>query len=189
MGFSTSIPNASVSSSDIRMIRTPRRFRVQMLPRSFNLMSKSYNWIHLLCLLPWLDQNLVSHIFQLSIPWIWSVGGLSTQSFSCPNDVRGFGCINRSLPNVPPEGTIHGAFTATPITEKCYRPISGITTVILQSYKKHSLLALCSLLYATYGFSFRQEELTDRRLVELAEAITSILHLPFPYTSYDARPS
>jgi hypothetical protein len=36
-----------------------------------------------------------------------------------------------------------------------------------QSHKKHSLLALCSLLCATYGICSRQGELTDRRLVEL----------------------
>ena len=153
-----------------------------MLPHSFNLISKSNNWLHFLCLRPWLDQNLTSHIFQLFMPWTWSAGGLSTQSPSFPDDVRGFSFINRSLPNIPPEGTIYGAFTATPYVE-FYRTISGITTVIRQSHKKHSLLALCSLLRVAYGFCFRQEELTDRRLVELAEAITSILHLPFPYTS------
>jgi hypothetical protein len=48
-----------------------------------------------------------------------------------------------------------------------FRPISGITTVIRQSHKKHSLLALCSLLCVTYGICSRQGELTDRRLVEL----------------------
>lgn len=76
----------------------------------------------------------------------------------------------------------HGAFTEFPFYLRSNRSISGITTVIRQSHKKHSLLALCSLLHVTYGFCSRQGELTDRRLVELAEAITSILHLPFPYT-------
>ena len=138
-----------------------------MLPHSFNLMSKSYNWLHLLCLLPWLDQNLVSHIFQLSAPWIQSVRGLSTQSFAFTNDVRGFGFINRSLPNIPPEGTIYGAFTAN-LFRKILLPYYFWDNYCNpQSYKKHSLLALCSLLYATYGICSRQGELTDRRLVEL----------------------
>ena len=55
-----------------------------------------------------------------------------------------------------------------------------------QSYKKHSLLALCSLLYATYGVSSRQGELTDRRLVEpegqspVFSIFLSLIHLTMP---------
>ena len=137
----------------------------------------------MLATLTWSESSF-AHL-QLSIPWIWSVKGLSTQSPSFPNDVRGFDFINRSLPNVPPEGTIHGAFTANPV-KWIFRPISGITTVIRQSYKKHSQLALCSLLNVTYGFCFRQEELTDRRLVELegqspvVSIFLSLIHLSMP---------
>lgn len=55
-----------------------------------------------------------------------------------------------------------------------------------QSYKKHSLLASCSLLYVTYGICSRQGELTDRRLVEsegqspVFSIFLSLIHLTMP---------